>query len=126
MQESLGCTHRNPQIKPKAEKQKARGRGGSLTAKLIEMPGGCSSLRGRGSSLGGGGGERLPAVLGAEEERGMSSPLHLELRGQSVLCPQREEARQPRARLGSPLSPTLLPRVGRGRHSALEDPKSRF
>lgn len=69
-EESLGCTHRNPQIRPKAEKQKARGRGGSLTAKLIEMPGGCSSLRGRGSSLRGGGGERLPAVLGGGGREG--------------------------------------------------------
>lgn len=40
-------------------------------------------------------------MLGVEEERGMSSPLHLELRGQSTLCPQREEGRQPRARLSS-------------------------
>jgi hypothetical protein len=47
---------------------------------------------------------------GVEEERGMSSPLYLELRGQSVCCAPRER-RQPRAWLGS--SPEPLSREGK-------------
>lgn len=55
---------------------------------------------------------------GAEEERGTSSPLHLELRGQSVLCPQRKEARQrgnPGPGLVPPLSPTPVLSASRSR-----------
>lgn len=71
-------------------------------------------------------GEGCLQCWGVEEERGISSPRHLELRGLSVLCPQGEEGRQSRARLGfSPglwfLLCFLLPRVEKERHPALED-----